>query len=134
PKTALPEVNKQPITSGTPTAAPSHSKRQSKANRKRKRAENKQSPEEYKPPPGTKKRHIEPSLARVKVVDVDLSQIRVAENGFTGYHADSNLHEVGEFTLEQMVGLDSLFHFDYVEWDGSYDLPVVDTKDEVLVV
>ncbi|ESK96795.1 hypothetical protein Moror_6667 [Moniliophthora roreri MCA 2997] len=93
PDIALPEVNIQLVSSGAvPMAVPSHSKRQSKANKKRKCAENKWSSREYKPPPGTKKRHIEPSLTRVKVVDVDLSKIRVADNGFTGYHADPSLH------------------------------------------
>ncbi|ESK96794.1 hypothetical protein Moror_6666 [Moniliophthora roreri MCA 2997] len=33
-----------------------------------------------------------------------------------------------------MVGPDSIFDFDYVEWDGSYNLPVVNAKDDVLLV
>ncbi|ESK91158.1 hypothetical protein Moror_9523 [Moniliophthora roreri MCA 2997] len=124
--TTLPGSNEE-------AAKGSRSKWQSKECRKQKHAEEKEDLSCYEPPPDTKCRHLELSAHHVKVVDVDLNEIHVAANGYTGYHGQSG-YQPGEYTLEQMCGPDSDFDFDLVEWDASRSLPVIDRDDTLLMI
>uniref|UniRef100_A0A0W0FFT6 Uncharacterized protein n=1 Tax=Moniliophthora roreri TaxID=221103 RepID=A0A0W0FFT6_MONRR len=124
--TALPGSNEE-------AAKGSHSKWQSKECWKQKRAEEKEDLSCYEPPPDTKCQHLKPSAHYVKVVDVNLNKIHVAANGYTGYHGWSS-YQPGEYTLEQMCGLDSDFDFDLVEWDMSHSVSVIDYDDTLLMI
>ncbi|KAK7030304.1 hypothetical protein VNI00_014226 [Paramarasmius palmivorus] len=97
----------------------SHSKVQSKANRRKQRAAAKaqKTPETYAPPPSKKARTQE-----IVNLDVTMDQLRASDNGFTGYHSEYGSQR---YSLEDMVGDRSKFKFQKLEWDGRCDMVLV---------
>ncbi|KAK7027988.1 hypothetical protein VNI00_015074 [Paramarasmius palmivorus] len=115
------------------TQAQSRSKQRSKELRKRKREAEKEDATAYEPPPPTKRRHIEPGIERCQVVQLDVSRFRASGNGFTGHHSRTG-YQPGEYTLREMVGPNSRFKFNLLQWNGSFTLPIVDQTRRIWVI
>ncbi|KAK1217089.1 hypothetical protein PQX77_020273 [Marasmius sp. AFHP31] len=117
---------------GEPSKPTTGSKARSKKNRKRKREKEKaeKGAEGYSVPPALKKKHLNNSKSQS--VNFDLGSIRVADNGFTGHHRNHGSQK--EYTLDEMVGPESRFKFNLIEWDGRETMRLIDAQNRVIVM
>ncbi|KAL0569694.1 hypothetical protein V5O48_012267 [Marasmius crinis-equi] len=105
--------------SASPKPTPNHRKRQGKKNRAKKRRLSKITggPKCNQPTPPLKKKHV--SSGQALPTKFGLEDIRVAANGFTGYHSRQTALKK-EYSLDEMVGPTSKWKFRLIPWDGSY--------------
>ncbi|KAL0572267.1 hypothetical protein V5O48_009693 [Marasmius crinis-equi] len=127
PRTAADEA--EPV----PKSKPNHKKRQSKKNRGKKRKLEKITGgcDANQPAPALKKKHV--ASAQPEPTNLRFEDIRVAGNGFTGYHGRRSAPKK-EYTLDEMVGPASRFKFRLIGWDGTYTMPVISPERRVVAV
>jgi hypothetical protein len=93
----------------------SRNKKQSHDNRKRKRESRREEREEqpYQVRDATRKKHVETS--KPLDANLNLKDVPIASTGYVGTWSPA---ERVSYTLDDLVGKDSRFQFDLVEWDG----------------
>lgn len=98
-----------------PLSAAASNKRKGHARRRKKRAAEKAelTPDDYEPRPSTRRKHV---LGQDGLqTSIQSEAARIAKTGYVGIRGEKSSAVYG---LKQLVGPDSRFGFDLIEWDG----------------
>ncbi|KAJ3828635.1 hypothetical protein F5880DRAFT_1608305 [Lentinula raphanica] len=141
PPSPLPSRSVSPLLQDpNPTAAPPksqsrkrHSKNQSKRNKKKRRLEEPKNAASILPRSAATTRHVTAAVP-IPSQFTTLTDAKVASTGYVGLRTVEPDTDGQEFSLSDLVGSQSKFDFNLIEWNAKQTMPIIDNDGRLTTI